>query len=146
MGLEMNLEKTKAMVCTPGFIWGNWGELAYKGHATGEGATLRERNKTRVICYTCGVTVVTSYLKSYMARNHGIRIPQTRWVDVIWGGLTTYVVSLPKVIQEVRCQVPGCPAVAHRAVRLHEHFMYRHFISKMAVIQEGKEPLPCCEL
>ena len=138
--------KTKAMVCTPGFIWGNWGELAYKGHATGEGATLRERNKTRVSCSTCGVTVVASYFKSHMARNHGISIPQTRWVDVIWGGLTTYVVSLPKVIQEVRCQVPGCPAVAHRAVRLQELFMYRHFISKMAVIQEGKELLPCCDL
>ena len=22
IGLEMNLEKSKAMVCTPGFIWG----------------------------------------------------------------------------------------------------------------------------
>ena len=30
MGLEDNLEKTKAMVCKPGFIWGKWGETAYK--------------------------------------------------------------------------------------------------------------------
>ena len=26
MGLETNLENTKAMVCTPGFVWGKWGE------------------------------------------------------------------------------------------------------------------------
>ena len=25
MGLETNLEKTKSVVCTPGFIWGYWG-------------------------------------------------------------------------------------------------------------------------
>ena len=28
IGLETNLENTKTMVCTPGFIWGNWGEHA----------------------------------------------------------------------------------------------------------------------
>ena len=30
MGLGDNLEKTKAMVCMPRFIWGKWGETAYK--------------------------------------------------------------------------------------------------------------------
>ena len=35
MGLEDNLEKTKAMVCTPRFIWGKWGETAYKQRETG---------------------------------------------------------------------------------------------------------------
>ena len=74
----MNLGKTKAMVCTPGFIWGEWGELAYKGQSTREGATLRERNKTRVSCCTCGVTVAAPYLKSHMARNRGICIPKMR--------------------------------------------------------------------
>ena len=49
MGLEMNLEKTKAIVCTPGFIWEKWGELAYKRRATGEGETFRGRKKTKVI-------------------------------------------------------------------------------------------------
>ena len=24
VGLETNLEKTKALVCTPGYIWGKW--------------------------------------------------------------------------------------------------------------------------
>ena len=28
MGLEKSFNKTKAMVCTPGFIWGEWGEHA----------------------------------------------------------------------------------------------------------------------
>ena len=48
------------MVCIPGFIWGKWGELAYKWMVTGEGATFRERKKTRVSCIICGVMVAAS--------------------------------------------------------------------------------------
>ena len=72
MGLETNLDKTKAMVCTPGFIWGKWGELAYKWWATGEGGNFRERKKTRVIYTMCCLTVVVSYLKDHMTISHGI--------------------------------------------------------------------------
>ena len=28
VGLETNLEKTKEMVCTPGYIWGKWSKAA----------------------------------------------------------------------------------------------------------------------
>ena len=28
--LDANLEKIKALVCTPSFIWGEWGETVYK--------------------------------------------------------------------------------------------------------------------
>ena len=56
------------------------------------------------------------------------------------------MVSFPKVLQEVICTVPGCPAVAHIAGRLHKHFMFHHFRSKVLVFQEGKDPLPCCDL
>ena len=61
-------------------------------------------------------------------------------------GSSTYVVSLPKFLQEVECPVPGCLEVAHSAVRLQKHFMYRHSISNVAVVQEGVEPLPRCYL
>ena len=36
------------MVCTPRFIYGKWGQLAYKRQVTGDEATLRELKKTRV--------------------------------------------------------------------------------------------------
>ena len=35
MGLETNLDKTKAIVCTPGYIWVNFSGAAYKHRATG---------------------------------------------------------------------------------------------------------------
>ena len=35
MGLETNLEKKKALVCTPRYIWGKWSEVVYKRRDTG---------------------------------------------------------------------------------------------------------------
>ena len=50
-------------------------------------------------------------------------LPYRRF-DELGGGPTTYVVSFPRMFEEVRCPVPGCPAVAHIAGRLRKHFMY----------------------
>ena len=114
MGPKANINKTKAMVCTPRFIWGKRGELAYKRQTTGEGATLRERKKTRVCFNVCGVTVVESYLQTHMAQIHGICVPQMRGFDEVGGGPTTYVLPFPRVLQELKCPLPGCLAVAYR--------------------------------
>ena len=134
MGLGAKLYRTKVMMCTPGFIWEMVGGMAYKIQATGEGATFRERKKESLSCATCGVTVAASYLKAHMAKIHGIFFPQTRVVDEVGGVPTTYVVSFPKVIQEVRCPVPGCPVVSHSAGRLREHFMFCHFRYRVVVV------------
>ena len=48
----------KALVCTPGYIWGNWIKAAYKHRAIGEGSTFREREQVKVSCSYCGVTVL----------------------------------------------------------------------------------------
>ena len=58
----------------------------------------------------------------------------------------TYVVSFPLVLKTVKCPVIGCPEVARSAGRLREHFMYQHFFSQISLLQEGKEPLPHCDL
>ena len=60
------------MVCTPGLIWGMWGESSYKRRATGDGANFRKRKKMRVSCTVCGVMVEASYLKDHMERSHSI--------------------------------------------------------------------------
>ena len=75
--------------------------MAYKQWAMGEGATFRERKKTRVSCTVYSVTVTESYLKIHMAIIHGICVSQTRGADKVGGGLSTYVLSLTRVLQEV---------------------------------------------
>ena len=99
-----------------------------------------------VSCTVCGVTVAASYLNSHMAKIYGICVPQTRGVDEVGVGMATYAVFFPRVLQEVKCPMPGCPSVAYSAGRLHEHFMHCHFRSKVAVVQEGTYPLTRCDL
>ena len=81
IGLETNLKKTKARVCTSGLIWGKWREQAHKKRAILEGATFCERNRLRLSCTKGGVAVEQSYLKHHMTSLHGICVPQTRGVD-----------------------------------------------------------------
>ena len=50
VGLETNLEKTKAMVFILGSIWGQIGKKAYKQRIKGEEATFQESKRTRVNC------------------------------------------------------------------------------------------------
>ena len=69
---------------------------------------------------------------------------QSRQGSLTLGGVepTTYVVSFPRVLKTVKFPVTGCPEVAHSAGRLRENFVYWHFLLRVAVVQEGKEPLP----
>ena len=87
---------------------------------------------------------VDSYLNINRMLIHVICVPQTRVFDEVGGGSTTYVVSFPRVLQEVKFPVTGCPEVVYIVGRLCEHFIYRHFKSKVALVQEGTEPLPHC--
>ena len=58
LGLLTNIVKTKTMVCTPGFVWGQQGAALYKRRATGEGDMFREQKKTKVRCEECGREMV----------------------------------------------------------------------------------------
>ena len=78
VGLRKNLEKTKALVCTPGYIWESCNEAAYKRRDIGEGETFRMGKRARVSCTVCWVTVALSSLKGNMERQHVRRPPQTR--------------------------------------------------------------------
>ena len=135
MVLEKNLDKNNFMVCTLGFIWGEWGEQAYKWWSTGEGETFRDRKRLRLSFTACGMTVASSYLKQHMASSHVICVHRTREVDERGGGPTNYVVSFPRILLSVRCLVPRFPTLAHSAGSLREHFMLRNFWSHMPVVQ-----------
>ena len=87
VGFQKNLNKTKAMLCKPGFIWGQLGAEAYKRKYTGEGPTFWEINRTRVRCEECGDTMDASSMRHHMERAHGVVLPQVRGVEAGVGGL-----------------------------------------------------------
>ena len=110
VGFQTNLNKTKAMICTPGFIWGQQGAESYKRKATREGPTFRERKITRVICKDCGEKMSASYLRHHMERAHGRVLPQVRSVDVGGGGLEIYKVSFTWILKSADSPVEGLPS------------------------------------
>ena len=68
--------------------------------------------------------------------------PPDKGVDDKGEGLTTYMVSFPRILQLVRIPVPVFPARAHSTGRLRENFMIWNFQSQIVVVQEGRETLP----
>ena len=98
-GLQTNLNNTKAVICTTGFIWGQQGAEAYKLRATGEGPTFRERNKTRLSCEECVETMAASSLRHHIDRAHVRVLPQVRGVDVGVVGLEVYKVSFIRILK-----------------------------------------------
>ena len=91
VGLQTNLGKTKAMLCTPGFICGKQGDEVYKRRATW-GGTFWESNRTMVSCEVFGGTMATSSLQHHMERAHGRVLPQVSVADVGGGRLEVYKV------------------------------------------------------
>ena len=89
VGLQKNLGKTKAMVCTPGFIWGQQGESEYKKRATGEAANVLERNRNMVIFKECEVMLEESSLRHRIERTHSIVLTQNRGEEVSGRGPET---------------------------------------------------------
>ena len=79
-----------------------------------------------------------------MGRTHRKIMTQTHGVDVGGGGAETYLMSFPRILTLVEFLVEGCPSRAPKPVRLHENFMYRHWKSKISILQEGTSPLTRC--
>ena len=69
-----------------------------------------------------------------MERSHGVIPPQTWGVNAGGGESTTYVVSFPGILNLVECPFPG-QAISNSSGRMRENFMYRHFFSRVDVMQ-----------
>ena len=120
---HFHLGKTRVMVCTSGFIWGKQGVSAYKWRAMGGGYTFRYRNKTRLSCKECGMTMVELLLWNHTERVHGVFMPQTCGVDIVRVVTEIYVVSFQQVLKSVSCTLDRCPESSKNLGRLRENFM-----------------------
>ena len=133
-------------MCTPGYIWGKRIETAYKNRASRKGETFKERKRARVSCTVCRVTVVASSLKGHTEMQNDRIAPHMREVEIGGGGGIYLCDPPPWVLKMVSCPVTGYTAAAHIAGRPRENFMDRNFLSRIEVVKEGREPIPCYKL
>ena len=59
--------------------------------------------------------------------------------------MEVYKVSFLRILNLAECPVEGCPPRVKKPVRLRENFMFRHWKSKVTILQEGPELLPRCD-
>ena len=79
--------------------------------------------------------MAASSLQYHAERSHGRVLPQVRGVDVGGAGTDIYKASFPLIIKWVECPVEGCPEREKTPGILKENFMYRHWKSKVAILQ-----------
>ena len=81
-------------------------------------------------------------IRHSMEQSHGVIPSQTRGADMGGGVPNTYVVPFPRIMKSVEGPIPGCLAKAHSSGGMRAHFMYRHFLVEVLVMQYGSDPLP----
>ena len=84
-------------------------------------------------------------LWNHMEISHGIVLTHIRGVYIRVGGTETYKVSFPHILKSVECPGGGCLAKEKTLRKLQDRFMYRRWKLKVAIMQEGPEPLPRCD-
>jgi hypothetical protein len=145
VGLRTNVQKTKTMTCTPGYISGQVAVPAYQRRMEGVGESYRERQCRRVECSICGKDLAASSLDSHHRTVHGT-VPQgdVGRADAPGRQPAEYRVSFPKILTRVTCPVAGCSGNASSWTNLRRHFTYRHPRDIIVILEEGR--LPRCEL
>ena len=143
VGLQTNVDKTKTMTCFPGYIGGRMLSPAYKRRMTGEGESIRDRQRRRVECPQCGTPLHSGSLLQHMRSLHGLE-SVIQPDDAAPAPPATYRISFPSYMDYVPCPVEGCVGGATTRCKLREHFARRHVQDTIIIREEGR--LPRCRL
>ena len=142
VGLRINFGKTVGMVCHPCQAAGNLSEAAYGRRVTGEGPTYMERLKGQASCRACGELLAAVSLTSHLMTQHG-RVEETRrqWSTPAAGdGPWTFRMTFPLKGAPQNCPVEVCPGQVAKRTAMQWHFLHRHVLDTMVILEEGKSP------
>jgi Reverse transcriptase (RNA-dependent DNA polymerase) len=148
-GLDVNVNKTKIMICHPGFIKTHFSDATYKRRLTGEGPSPQQLKKVVVECPNCKKKMNKASLASHMERAHGeplMVIPELPAAFRRSHQPTAYTIEWPRVHKKWPCPVEGCPYQASTNANFHNHFMYRHPYDSIHITDESTAPWPKCSL
>ena len=145
VGLNLNPNKTKAMIMDGGAPYHRISDEAYHYRMTGDGQSYTERQHLPTECPECGHFVRSSYLSTHRLHQHGIALSQSRLEGIYDPDPEPdlHIVSMPTRKFDIDCPVPGCPGHATDRFSLRRHFMHRHILDTLIIIEEGI--LPRCD-
>ena len=143
VGLKINPNKTKVMICVPPTPYGRQSPIAYKRRYDQTLESYSERQAHHVPCPECNRKVRISSLPNHKRNIHKIYTPPQHILELETGPPCTYTVSI-RTAQGTRvpCPVPGCPAIPVSRFHMRAHFCRMHPTDTIVVKEEG--PLPRC--
>jgi hypothetical protein len=144
VGLETNIQKMQAMICTPGRICTQLPEDSYAWmHG---GMTLAgEWESWMVVCCQCDTLVQASSLRRHLAEQHDtyqvVVVPE----DYLTPQASVRYQAHPKRNGRIPCPVPECPGELRDGWMLCRHFWDLHPFDRVVVLAEGYFPrCKCC--
>ena len=128
------------MVCHPCQAAGNITKAEYGRRIMGEGDSYRERQRDRVKCEGCREQLAVGSLSSHMMTRHGKAAGQRRqWNTPEEGRVPQeYWMSFPKKGGPRTCPVEGCPGKMATRTAMRVHFVHRHVLDTVVMLEEGK--------
>ena len=119
---------------------------AYRRRITVEGPTYREHQKGRVHCRECREEMAAGSLASHLMTQHG-KVAETRrsWRTPAAGdGPRTFRMAFPAKGGPRICPVERCPGQAATRTAMWVHFLHRHVLDTVVILEEGHLHHPRC--
>ena len=144
VGLQNNVGKTVGMVCQPCQAAGNITTASYGRRITGEGHSYRERQRDQVECKECAEQLAAGSLSIHLMTQHGRAAGQRRqWSTPAKGRVPQeYQTSFLAKGGLHTCPVDGCPGKLVTRTAMRVHFMHRHFLDTVVILEGGTFPHP----
>ena len=144
VGLQTNVRKTVSMVCHPCQAVGKITTAEYGRSITGEGKSYREQKRDRVECEECGEHLEVGSLSSHLMTQHGRAAGRRRqWSTPAEGRVPQeYRISFPAKGGPRTCPVEGCLGKLTTRTAMRVHFVHRHVIETVVILEEGNSPHP----
>ena len=121
-------------------------EAAYRRRITGEGPTYREIHKGWFPCREFGEEMAAGSLAIHLMTQHG-RMEEARriWRTPATGDRPrTFRMAFPAKGDPRGCPVEGCPGRAATRTAMRVHFLHRHILDTMVILEEVNLPHPRC--
>ena len=146
VGLRTNFGKTVGMVCHPCQAAGNLPTEAYGRKVTGVGPTYSEILKVQVACGESGEMLTVRSMSSHLMTQHGRAAGRRRqWnTSAAGSGPQSYRMSLLAKGGPQKFLVAGCPGRVATRTAMRVHFVHRHVLNTVVILEEGNFSHPRC--
>ena len=146
VGLQKNVGKTVSMVCHPcQATSGKITKAAYGNRLTGEGKSYKEQQRDRMECAECGEQLEVGSMLSHLMTRHGKTAGQRcQWTTHTKAGAQVYRMSFLTNGGPRKCPVEGCPGKMVTSTAMRLHFVHRHVLDTVVILDEVNFPHPRC--